>query len=106
MYRRTRKQPRKPATRRELAEIHGKLVACYDDITETAAWTAFLFDGICGLLAENPGSINPTTRSGVQFAALWLKERNRKDALALRAACDGLRAVRTRRRNSQSDANH
>lgn len=96
MDRRTQKQPRKPATRSELAELHGKLIACYDDITETTAWTAFLFDGVCSLLAENPGIINPTTRSGVQFAAMWLKERNRKDALALHAVCNGLRAIRTR----------
>ena len=85
----TRKQ-----TADTLGELQQTLITLQDDLSETMAWTALLCDGLCGITAENGSGIDPTTHSGVRFAAIWLKQRNERHAAALRAACGKLREIR------------
>ena len=79
---------------RELEEINRALVALYDEITETTAWTALVFDGVCGILGEEPKDVDPDAHTGLRFAAIWLKQRNQSHARTLQVACRKLRAVR------------
>ena len=79
---------------RELEEIHRALLALYDEFTETTAWTALVCDGVCGVLGEQPADVDPATQTGMRFAAIWLKQRNRNHANTLKAACDKLREIR------------
>jgi hypothetical protein len=87
---------RKADTRaaRELEEIHCALLALDDDLTETIAWTAFVFDGVCGMLGEQPMEVDSATHSGMRFATIWLKQRNQSHASTLKAACKKLREIR------------
>jgi hypothetical protein len=93
MERKTRKRKPAPATP-VLGELHHSLIALYDEITETAAWTAFFVDGICGVLADRSGEVDPQVQTGLRFASIWLKQRNKKHAATLRLACDRLRSIR------------
>lgn len=94
MKRTTQKRKRNKLTARELEEINRTLVVLYDELTETTAWTAFVCDGICGVLGDPPTDVDPDTYTGMRFAAMWLKQRNQNHASALRTACDKLRKVR------------
>jgi hypothetical protein len=76
-----------------LEELQHTLLSLQDDLSETMAWTA-LCDGLCGILVENGPDIDPTTHTGVRFAAIWLKQRNERHAATLQAACRKLRAIR------------
>ena len=89
---------RKTDTRaaRELEEINRALVALCDEFTETTAWTALVFDGVCGILGERPKDVDPDTHTGMRFAAMWLKQRNQSHANALNTACNKLREIRGR----------
>jgi hypothetical protein len=78
----------------ELEEIHNALLALYDELTETTAWTAFVCDGICGILGERPTDVDSATHSGMRFAAIWLKQRNQSHGSTLKAACKKLREIR------------
>ena len=78
----------------ELEVIHHALLTLYDEFTETTAWTALVCDGICGVLGEPPTDVDPDTYTGMRFAAMWLKQRNRSHASALRTACSKLREIR------------
>jgi len=77
-----------------LGELQQTLISLQDDFSETMAWTALLCDGLCGILVENGSGIDPTTHSGVRFAAIWLKQRNERHAATLQAACGKLREIR------------
>lgn len=78
----------------ELEEIHHALITLYDELTETTAWTAFVCDGICGVLGEPPTDVDLATQTGMRFAAMWLKQRNQSHASALHTACNKLRSIR------------
>lgn len=77
-----------------LQELQHTLVNLQDDLSETMAWTALVCDGLCGILVENGTDVDPTTHTGLRFAAIWLKRRNEKHAVTLRAACTKLREIR------------
>ena len=77
-----------------LEELQHTLLGLQDDLSETMAWTALLCDGVCGILAEDGSGVDPTTRTGVRFATIWLKQRNERHAAALQAACGKLREIR------------
>lgn len=77
-----------------LQELQHTLVDLQDDLSETIAWTALVCDGLCGILVENGADVDPTTRTGVRFAAIWLKRRNEKHVVTLKAACTKLREIR------------
>ena len=77
-----------------LDELQHALLSLQDDFSETTAWSALLCDGLCGILAENGADIDSTTHSGVRFAAIWLKQRNKRHATALQTACGKLREIR------------
>lgn len=77
-----------------LQELQHTLVSLQDDLSETMAWTALVYDGLCGILVENGSDIDPTTHTGLRFAAIWLKRRNEKHAVTLQAACTKLREIR------------
>lgn len=86
---------RKPASAaRDLNELHPALIDLYDNLTETAAWTALVLDGNCGVLAGPSSEVDPDTRTGLLFAAIWLKRRNKEHTAALRSICNRLRAIR------------
>lgn len=96
-------QKRKPeSATRDLDELHTTLIALYDDFTETTAWTAFVLDGICAVLADSPSTVDPQTQTGLRFASILLKQRNKKHAAALRSTCDRLRATRAAGRSRSS----
>ena len=80
----------------ELEEIHQALLALYDELTETTAWTALVCDGVCGILDEPPTDADSATHNGMRFAAIWLKQRNQSHAGTLKAACNKLREIRGR----------
>jgi hypothetical protein len=80
----------------EFEEIHHALLALYDEFTETAAWSALVCDGICGILGEQTTEVDSVTHTGMRFAAIWLKQRNQSHASTLKAACDKLREIRGR----------
>jgi hypothetical protein len=87
---------RKPdAASRELEKLHHALIALYDELTETAACIAFFCDGICGVLAEHPTDVDPTTQTGIRFTSIALKHRNDNHAAALRSACNKLHGIRS-----------
>ena len=94
---------RKADTRaaRQLAEIHCALLALDDEFTETIAWTAFVFDGVCGILGEQPMDVDSATHTGMRFATIWLKQRNQSHASTLKAACKKLREIRGRQWKSR-----
>lgn len=94
MKRTSRRQKTNTRMARELEEINRTLVVLYDELTETTAWTAFVCDGICGVLGEPPTDVDPATQTGMRFAAIWLKQRNQHHASTLQAACDKLREIR------------
>lgn len=77
-----------------LQELQHTLASLQDDLSETMAWTALVCDGLCGILVENGTDIDPTTHTGVRFAAIWLKRRNEKHVATLQAACTKLREIR------------
>ena len=77
-----------------LQELQHALVNLQDDLSETMAWTALVCDSLCGILVENGTDIDPTTHTGVRFAAIWLKRRNEKHVATLQTACTKLREVR------------
>ena len=77
-----------------LQELQHTLVSLQDDLSETMAWTALVCDGLCGILVENGTDIDPTTHTGVRFAAIWLKRRNENHTATLKAACIKLREIR------------
>ena len=81
---------------RELEELHHALLALYDELTETTALTALVFDGVCGILGEPPTDADSATYTGMRFAASWLKRRNQSHASSLKAACNRLREIRGR----------
>ena len=78
----------------ELEELHHALLALYDELTETTAWTALVIDGVCGILGEPPTDVDSDTYTGMRFAASWLKRRNQAHASTLKAACNRLREIR------------
>lgn len=78
----------------EIEEVLGALLVLHDELTETAAWTALVIDGVCGVLGEPPADVDPDTYSGLRFASIWLKRRNRSHANALKAAYTRLREIR------------
>lgn len=88
-------------TARALEEVHFALLSLDDELTETIAWTAFVFDGVCGILSEQPMDVDSTTHRGMRFAAIWLKRRNQGHASALKAACARLREIRGRQGKSR-----
>ncbi len=96
MKRTNRKRKTGSRAARELEEINRALVVLYDEFTETTAWTALVFDGVCGILGERPRDVDPDTHTGLRFAAIWLKQRNQNHASTLQTACKKLRAVRGR----------
>ena len=77
-----------------LTELQHALLSLHDDLTETMAWTSLLCDGLCGILGENAQDIDPTTHTGLRFAATWLKQRNKVHAATLKAACRKLQEIR------------
>lgn len=77
-----------------LQELQHTLDNLQDDLSETTAWTALVCDGLCGILVENGSDIDPTTQTGLRFAAIWLKRRNEKHAVTLQEACTKLREIR------------
>lgn len=77
-----------------LQELQHTLVSLQDDLSETMAWTALVCDGLCGILVENKTDIDPTTHTGIRFAAIWLKHRNEKHVARLQAVCEKLREIR------------
>ena len=79
---------------RELEELHRALLALYDDLTETTALTALVFDGVCGILGEPPTDADSDTCTGMRFAASWLKRRNQTHVSTLKAVCNRLREIR------------
>lgn len=81
---------------KNLEELQRALVELLDDLTETFAWTALLCDGLSGLMIEHISDTDPETQTGLRFAAIWLKQRNREHAANLRAACVTLREIRER----------
>ena len=87
-----RKNHKRPAD--PLQELQYTLVSLQDDLSETMAWTALVCDGLCGILVENGSDIDPTTHTGIRFAAIWLKRRNEKHAVTLQVACTKLREIR------------
>ncbi len=96
MKRTNQKQKKDTRAARELEEINRALVVLYDEFTETTAWTALVFDGVCGILGERPRDVDPDTHTGLRFAAIWLKQRNQSHASTLQTTCKKLRAVRGR----------
>lgn len=90
----SRRRKTNTLTVRELEEINRALVVLYDELTETTAWTALVFDGVCGILGERPKDIDPGTYTGMRFAAMWLKQRYQGHASALHTACSKLREIR------------
>lgn len=79
-----------------LEDLQHALLGLHDELSETMAWTAFVCDGLCGVLAERPTDIDCATHNGIRFAAMWLKQRNEKHGAALQAACKRLREIRGR----------
>ena len=77
-----------------LQELQHTLVNLQDDLSETMAWTALVCEGVCGILVENGSDIDPTTQTGLRFAAIWLKRRNENHTTTLKAACIKLREIR------------
>lgn len=94
MKRTTQKRKRNTLTLREIEQINHTLVLLYDELTETTAWTALVFDGVCGILGERPKDVDADTYAGMRFAAMWLKQRNQRHASALHTVCSKLREVR------------
>ena len=90
-----RKQMDDTKAARALEEVHCALLALDDELTETIAWTAFVFDGVCGVVSEQPTDIDSATQSGMRFAAHWLKQRNQGHVSALKAVCAKLREIRS-----------
>lgn len=89
-----RRQKKGARAARELEKIHHALIALYDELTETTAWTALVCDSICGVVDEQSSEVDSATHTGMRFAAIWLKQRNRNHASRLQAACEKLRAIR------------
>ena len=83
---------------KRLEALQCALLRLHDDLTETFAWTALLYDGLCGLMTEHSPDIDPTTQNGMRFAAIWLKLRNQGHAAHSQAACRMLREIRERQR--------
>lgn len=77
------------------------MVVLLDELTETLAWTALVCDGLSGMMTEHTSDIDPETQTGMRFAAIWLKRRNREHAAHLRAACATLREIRERQGRTQ-----
>jgi hypothetical protein len=48
------------------------------------------------ILVEDGSAVDPTTKTGARFAAIWLKQRNESHAATLQAACGKLREIRGR----------
>ncbi len=96
MKRASRRRKTNTQAARELEEINRALVVLYDEFTETTAWTALVFDGVCGILGERPKDVDPDTHTGLRFAAIWLKQRNQGHASALNTVCNKLREIRGR----------
>ena len=86
------KKHKRPAD--PLQELQHTLVNLQDDLSETMAWTALVCEGVCGILVENGSDIDPTTQTGLRFAAIWLKQRNENHTTTLKAACIKLREIR------------
>ena len=96
MKRANRRRKTNTRAAREIEEINRALVVLCDEFTETTAWTALVFDGVCGILGERPKDVDPDTHTGLRFAAIWLKQRNQRHARTLQAACIKLRTIRGR----------
>lgn len=94
MEKSVQKRKKHKLSRDPLQELQHTLVNLQDDLSETMAWTALVCDGLCGILVENGTDIDPTTHTGVRFAAIWLKRRNEKHVATLQAACTKLREIR------------
>ena len=94
MEKSVQKRKKHKRTADPLQELQLTLVNLQDDLSETMAWTALVCDGLCGILVENGTDIDPTTHTGVRFAAIWLKRRNEKHAVTLQVACTKLREIR------------
>lgn len=101
---------REPAmTKREtkdLEELQNALLGLHDELTETYAWTALLYDGLCGLVADQTPDVDSVTHTGMRFAAIWLKKRNRGHAAELQAACSRLCEIRERQKQLRSGRPH
>lgn len=87
MQKTDRKRIVRKRTADPLEELQRGLLNLQDDLAETAAWTALLCDGLCGILAEHASDLDSKTYAGARFAAIWLKQRNEKHSAALQAAC-------------------
>lgn len=77
-----------------LQELQHTLVNLQDDLSETMAWTALVCDGLCGILVENSSDIDPTTHTGLRFAAIWLKQRNQRHVAMLQTVRKKLCEIR------------
>lgn len=90
--------PRRGCTGKRKAEalerLQRALVGLHDELTETMARTAFVCDGVCGILAESGSNIDPATCNGMRFVSMSLKERNAEHAATLQEACRMLRKIR------------
>lgn len=91
-----RKASRSKREEQGLKELQQALLSLHDEFTETVAWTALLYDGLCGVLGEQAPDIDRATHTGARFAAIWLKGRNERHAAQLRTACSKLREIRER----------
>ena len=94
MEKSVQKRKKHKLSRDPLQELQHTLVNLQDDLSETMAWTALVCDGLCGILVESSSDIDPTTHTGVRFAAIWLKRRNEKHAITLQDVCTKLREIR------------
>lgn len=92
------KADRKPVSHKratkQLQELQHTLLGLHDELTETIAWTALLYDGLCGLMAEQAQDIDTATHTGMRFATIWIKQRNLEHANKLQSACTMLRKIR------------
>ena len=91
-----KKAARKRTGRRKdngLEKLQRALLGVNDELCETIAWTAFVCDGLCGILAEHEMDIDSATYNGMRFASVWIKRRNKEIASKLEATRRMLREI-------------
>ena len=92
-----KKSNRKRAARKtkpeQLDKLQRALLGVNDELCETIAWTAFVCDGLCGILAEHEMDIDSATYNGMRFASVWVKRRNKEIASKLEATRRMLREI-------------
>jgi hypothetical protein len=75
-------------------KVHASLVDLCDDLADTAALTAFLCDGICGITADDSAAVDLTTHKGIFLASRSLRQRHRTHVAQIQALCDMLQKSR------------